>query len=247
MSLRKILGLWRSHLMYYGKPFNRKRLRQFYAQFVPEGGLCFDLGAHLGNRSDAFLSLGAEVVAVEPQPVCIRYLERNLGPRPGFTLQPQAVGQEPGTAVLHVSTLTPTISTLAGRTFREAMQADTSFPVNWDQQVEVEVVTLDQLIDTYGVPDFCKIDVEDYEFEVLQGLSHPLPCLSFEYFSYLPQRARQCVDRLEYLDAYLYQVSYGETQRMALPEWVPAEDIRQFLARLDPEDRSGDIYARRMA
>ena len=73
--IRSKLGLWRSILIYYWKPFNESRLKQFYGQFITKGDLCFDVGAHLGNRSNAWLKLGAKVVAVEPQPQCIRYLE----------------------------------------------------------------------------------------------------------------------------------------------------------------------------
>ena len=54
-NFRSRLGILRSRIMYYGKPFNRRRLRKFYSAFVPKGGLCFDIGAHLGNRIAPFL------------------------------------------------------------------------------------------------------------------------------------------------------------------------------------------------
>ncbi|MEM9984315.1 MAG: FkbM family methyltransferase [Bacteroidota bacterium] len=244
LALRQWLGLLRSRLMYYGKPFNRRRLRRFYQAFVPEGGLCFDIGAHLGNRSDAFLQLGATVVAVEPQPVCVNYLRRRFGSHPQFHLLPRAVGAQPGLATLHVSSLTPTISTLAGQHFQQAIQADTSFQVDWDQQVEVPVVTLDQMIGEFGVPDFCKIDVEDFEVEVLAGLTQALPSLSLEYFAYLSDRALLCVEKLARLGEYKYQISHGESQRLLFAQWVDQPEIEAFLQALKPSDRSGDIYAR---
>jgi len=41
---------------------------------------------------------------------------------------------------------------------------------NWSRSpVYVETITLDKLIETYGSPDFIKIDVEGYELEVLSG------------------------------------------------------------------------------
>ena len=37
------------------------------------------------------------------------------------------------------------------------------------------------MISRFGAPDFCKINVEGLELEVLRGLSRPVPALSFEY------------------------------------------------------------------
>ena len=57
-------GLLRSVLMYHGIPFRRRRLTQFYAQFIQPGDLCFDIGAHVGSRLRAWTPLGARIVAV---------------------------------------------------------------------------------------------------------------------------------------------------------------------------------------
>ena len=43
------------------------------------------------------------------------------------------------------------------------------------------VTTLDRLIAQHGVPSFIKIDVEGFEDQVLAGLTHPVPALSFEF------------------------------------------------------------------
>ena len=64
--------------MYYGKPFNRRRLKGFYSGFIGKGDLVFDIGAHLGNRSEAWLALGARVIAAEPQPICVQYLQKRF-------------------------------------------------------------------------------------------------------------------------------------------------------------------------
>ena len=52
-------GIWRSLLLYYGVPFRQRRMRRLYAQFIKPGDLCFDVGAHVGNRLRAWDSLGA--------------------------------------------------------------------------------------------------------------------------------------------------------------------------------------------
>ena len=43
---------------------------------------------------------------------------------------------------------------------------------------QVETVTLEKLVATYGIPFFIKIDVEGHEPSVLRGLNSPVPYLS---------------------------------------------------------------------
>lgn len=218
---------------------------RFYAQFIRPGDLCFDLGAHVGNRVWAWSQLGAQVIAVEPQPACLALLRRWYGRRPNVTLVNAAVGAEPGRAPLWVSAATPTVTTLS-RPWIEAVQQDASFAeVRWDDSVEVDVTTLDALIARFGVPAFCKIDVEGYELAVLRGLSQPLPALSFEYLPAARDAAAACIARLAELGEYRFNRSVGEQHRWAGP-WLDTRSMLAFVAGLAPGDGSGDIYARRV-
>lgn len=45
---------------------------------------------------------------------------------------------------------------------------------------QVSTTTLNTLISLYGRPAFCKIDVERFEKSVLNGLTRPIPLISFE-------------------------------------------------------------------
>jgi len=243
-DLRSRLGLLRSELIYIWKPFNRRRLRRFYSQFVQPGGLCFDIGAHLGSRSRAFLDISAHVVALEPQPQCAAYLQKRWGGHRQFTLIAKAVGAQPGRATLHINRMNPTISTLAPDAWRRAMAAAAALCERWDHRVEVEVTTLDRVIEEFGVPHFCKIDVEGYEEQALAGLSHPLPALSFEFISFEKARALACIRRIMCLGAYRF--NWGLRERLCLESagWVDAPRIEQMLHALGPGIVSGDIYAR---
>ena len=79
MPIRRYLGIARSLGLYYGVPFRLAGMRRLYAGLVPEGGLCFDIGAHVGNRLRCFRSMGARVVALEPQPDFARILRLLYG------------------------------------------------------------------------------------------------------------------------------------------------------------------------
>jgi FkbM family methyltransferase len=243
-DLKSRFGLLRSELIYIWKPFVRRRLLRFYRQFVHPGALSFDIGAHLGSRSRAFLDLGARVIALEPQPLCAAYLQKHLGGDRRFTLIPKAIGAQPGIATLHINRMNPTISTLAPDAWRRAMAAGAALRERWDHRVDVEVTTLDRLLEEYGLPHFCKIDVEGFEEQALAGLSHPLPALSFEFISFEKARALACIRRLMRLGAYRFNWSLRESLRLDIPSWVDAPRAEQMLRALGPQIVSGDIYAR---
>lgn len=238
------LGVWRSVLVYRGQPWRRRALERFARGLVRPGDLAFDIGAHVGNRSQALAQAGARVVAFEPQPRLAAYLERHVA-RGAIRLDRRAVGRAGGRAVLAVSARHPTVSTLSADWRRRVGTVDAFRGVEWNERVEVEVATLDQLIAEYGEPAFCKIDVEGFEAEVLAGLSRPIRLLAFEYTPATLDLAHRCLDRLGTLGRYRFNLVVGEGVRFRCPSWLPDEAFRAALDRqASRHPRSGDVYAR---
>jgi FkbM family methyltransferase len=243
VNLRRSYGIARSALVYYGQPWRERRRRAFYGQFLTRGSLGFDVGAHVGDRIRTWRHLGARVIAVEPQPACIQVLRRLYGNDPDVTLLTHALGAAPGTATLHISEATPTLSSLSREWIRE-VQKDLRFAAHtWDDRLEVQLETADQLIARYGLPAFLKVDVEGFELDVLQGLTQPVPALSFEYIAAVAERAVACVERVRKLGDYVFRTSSVETTRWTQPGWVEAEALIPWLRALPLLSRSGDVYA----
>lgn len=244
-SLKSVFGLLRS-LMIYRRPGRQRALRRFYRAFVQPGDRVFDVGAHLGDRSSAFAALGAQVVALEPQPRLFPWLERLTRRSGRVTCLPLAVGAAPGHLALASSRANPTVASLSPAWREQVRGTQAGFAdVEWDEDVSVEVTTLDDLIERFGEPVFCKIDVEGFEPQVLAGLSRPLAALSVEFVQGAPEQALACVDRLEALGTYEYQVVAGERRRFHLDDWVSAQAVRAWLQSGADGLASGDLYARR--
>ena len=242
-SIQSSLGFSLSFLIYYGLPFHHRALKKVYAPFIHPGDLCFDLGAHLGDRIRAWSQLGAQIIALEPNPASIKWLRRLYGNRPNIVLIERAVGARPGEGTLWISRLTPSISTLSHEWLKKVQQSPRFSGARWQEQIPVTVTTLDALIAQYGKPAFCKIDVEGAELDVLQGLSQAIPALSFEYIPATIEMALGCIDRLSQLGNYEYNWRVSEFPRLRSRDWLHPREMAAQLERMPSHSNSGDVYA----
>jgi FkbM family methyltransferase len=228
----------------------RRKLLRFYSQFVSEGDLCFDIGANLGNRTKVFLELGATVVAVEPQDNCMRKLLKKYGSNKSVFLVHKALGAMEGKGNLILSN-SHTVSSMSEEWIDCVKNSDMFFTsasaFQWNKNVTVPVTTLDKLIEKYGNPAICKIDVEGFEYQVIKGLSRPIKMISFE-FTPTPKLIDLTIESIKHLSTIgnvQFNYSFGESMVLALEEWVDTRKICDILLSIPNKTAfSGDIYAR---
>lgn len=222
---------------------HRRAMLHFYRGFVSPGDLCFDIGANLGNRTDVLLELGARVVAVEPQSSCVEQLRSKYGRNDRVVIISEALGSREGEADLAIAS-EHTISSMSPEWIESVRESGRFSSYDWSGSERVAVTTLDSLIQEYGRPIFCKIDVEGYEFEVLRGLSGPLPCISFEFTPEYIRAAVKSVEHLSALGSMEFNYVVGESMRLVLADWVDKEDIVRILTSLPDSTVFGDVYVR---
>ena len=219
-----------------------QKFKSFYRQFIKPGDLCFDIGANIGKRTAIFLELRARVVAVEPGEAAYALLSKSFKDTPSVTLLPLAVGKKKGVETLYISNVSE-VCTLS-QAFIEQYKGQPKYNIEWSRSQQVPVTTLDHLIETYGLPSFCKIDVEGYEAEVLQGLSQVLPAMSLEYNNKLKQSALECLEILSKFDGLTYNFSPYEKMKYSLKTWKPQTEFYEFIKKLPMEIKTGDIYVK---
>jgi FkbM family methyltransferase len=220
--------------------------RRLYAQFVKRGDLVFDIGANDGVKTDAFLRLGARVIAFEPDPRCVAALAKRFAreiTEGRLTVVPAAVGRSDGRVRLRQFSVEGGRSTVS-ELFVAAVEGQTASRCT---TVDVEMVAGASLFSRYVEPDFIKIDVEGMDADVLSTISTRPPALSFEFnlAADLLPGTKMClaeVARLGFVDANFTQAS--ET-RLALPRWVPLDRILDEILLVSRGSALwGDVFVR---
>ena len=211
--------------------------RAFYRQFIGAGDIVFDVGANFGEKARIFLAIGAKVIAVEPQLRCLAEIKVRCGTPRNLVLVEAGMGEAEGRSPFFV----------------RQCAAGSGLIETWEGQIvsttEVQVVTADALIAKHGLPVFVKIDVEGYELKVLQGLTVPVPTVSFEYHLTPPDidKSLRCVERLQRLGRIQVNVTSAEELRFRYSNWLEPDqffDIFPGDLQSDHDYRYGDIFVR---
>ena len=214
----------------------------FYSKFINSNDLCFDIGAHRGHRTNIFLKLGAKVVAVEPQKELFKYLKIKFGKN--INIENIGLGSSEQKMTMYLSE-TSSLSTFSTEWLSKAQNRFAE--VKWNKKQEMQISTLDKLIEKYGIPKFCKIDVEGFEFEVLKGLSKNISYISIEFMT--PENSeiiKNCLAHLYKLNAeIMINFSIGDTLKFALENWLNYDKAMEYLSEnLLNQPNWGDIYVK---
>jgi FkbM family methyltransferase len=229
-------------LRYRVGTMRRVRARvEFYRQFVRAGELAFDVGAHVGDRTALLRRTGARVVAVEPHPALYEKLERMFHDDERVTLVGEAVGAAPGEAELRWPEGGLALASMSTE-WVDRVRGSGRFRGEWENRVFVPVTTLDALIEQFGIPAFCKIDVEGYEELALRGLTRPISTISIEFTPEYLDSTERALQLLGELADYRFDYGLGETLALAQMRWMSRNEL---ISRLRAADLGvGDIYAR---
>jgi FkbM family methyltransferase len=207
-----------------------------YRSFLPPSKLIFDIGAYDGHKTAAFLEISEKVLCCEPDAYNFRLLQtrfrKHLGRR--VSLQQLAVSSDITQQSYYTHHDGSAFNTLNPQ-WKAILEKD---GINrWNEEIRfdrpthtVTTTTLDALIGQYGLPDFIKIDAEGSEWWILQGLSQPVPCLSFECL--LPEFKTDlelCIGKINSLDSTAtFNIIFNE--QLVLDAFVDFNALQQWLA-----------------
>jgi FkbM family methyltransferase len=227
------------------KEAQMKEIRKiFYSQIFSKNDLVFDLGANMGNRTSSFLNIGANVVAVEPNPKLAKRLKKKFKT---VTVVDKAIGAKKGKVILYLNE-SHVLSTTSKNWIKIAKQSGKfdDLPSKFNDEVEVEQITIKELISEYGIPKFIKIDTEGTEFDIINLLdNNEIGCISFEFHEFkMKEPKRKSKDIIKHLNSIGYDnfnISFGESMLFAGTDNMSYQELSNLIDVLPVS--WGDIYA----
>lgn len=216
----------------------KPRLKTFYREYVQEGKLVFDIGANDGDYSEIFMELGGTVISIDPQPVSVRSLRQKFRGNKKVKVLPYGVGKKTGKVDFYISSFNNPNSSFSKDFIKKSRYSYRK----WDTVKKVNMVTLNQLIKTYGLPDFCKVDVEGYEWEILSVLKKPIPTISFEFITEMNEKTFKIIQHLDTLGTPKYNYCLGMKYKYELSHWVKGKEMIRILETNEKNNWQGDLY-----
>jgi FkbM family methyltransferase len=217
----------------------RRKLVAFYSQFLQARDLVFDVGANIGVYSEVFQLIGARVVAVEPNPECAEQIAWTTS-RDSVTIVQAAVGNRRGSCKLYVNEIKILSSVSKGWVQGEKETKPHEIGM-WHKEIDVPMITIDDLVAQYGMPRFIKLDVEGFEIEALSGMTKQPEYLSFEFHGDRLEKDEACFEKLSPLARFDFVIN--EPFRFEIGRWVTRQEVWERI-KASNISTFGDVFAR---
>lgn len=190
-------------------------------------GLIFDIGSNTGSFAKAWRNSGEynKVICVEANPELIPVLDGLFFEDKNVVVINKLVTDTVGKLtdfhicknhVLSTASIDWMCTSRFANRFKDA------------RKIQVESITLDDLVKLYGEPNLIKIDVEGHEFEVLQGLTTKQQTICFEWVEERTARIIECCKYLMRLGYTQFAYTLREDYLHIPEKYYPFHELDFF-------------------
>ncbi len=156
----------------------------------------FDIGANEGKYTDANMKNFNKCILVEANPVLAENLREKYRTNTSIYIV-EAIASNKENEVFYISNANQ-ISTSDPEWIQKSRFSNN---YTWSPVEGIKTISVDTLIQQFGEPTLLKIDVEGYEYNVLQSLSKKVNMLCFEWAE---EKKKEILLSLEYLHTHNY-------------------------------------------
>jgi FkbM family methyltransferase len=180
--------------------------------------LIFDIGANIGKYTQTHaVNPKNTIISVEASPDTFNILKYNTAKFSNVTALEYAVCNADTPFITFYKCEANTISTLDINWLTSNKSRFGDYREKFTT-IQVKTITLDALIEKYGVPDVLKIDVEGAEEQVIRSLSKKVPIILFEWAAEWRDSLKLAIDHLTSLGFTKFHV-----QKEDLYSYYPLE------------------------
>lgn len=193
----------------------------------------FDIGANIGKWSLANLDDNVtKIIAVEASPLTFKKLKNNTEKYSKILCLNYAVCNSDEEFIDFYNCRVDTISTLN----KDWLSSDKSRFNNYNYTtIKCKTITLDKLVETYGIPDLIKIDVEGGEFNCISSLTKKVNILCFEWASELNEITLKCLEHLNNLGYNKFSIQFEDNYNYRPINYTDIDDIKNVLQKTIPK------------
>jgi len=201
----------------------------------------FDIGANVGNWTLANLNNSSKIIAVEAVPETFMKLTNNTLNNKNIICLNFAVCNSDKEYIEFYNCEANTLSTLN----KDWLVSEKSRFYNYRYNtITCKTISLDKLIEIYGVPELIKVDVEGGEFNCISSLTQKIKNICFEWASETNDITINCLDYLNSLGYNEYSIQLEDNYTYRPTFYTDIDSIKNILKKTTPKKEWGMIWAK---
>lgn len=202
----------------------------------------FDIGANIGKWSIANINQCNKIISVEASPITFKRLVDNCKNDKIILLNYAACNNNCNDITFYQAE-SDTLSTINKEWLTKENSRFYNHPY---KEITCKTITLDKLIQQYGLPELIKIDVEGGEYECISSLTQKVKSLCIEWASETNTITFKCIDYLNNLGYTEYYIQMGDDYifRPKDNDFYDINTLKTKLLKTTPKQDWGMMWCR---
>ena len=110
--------------------------------------------------------------------------------------------------------------------------------------ITCKTISIDKLIEIYGIPELIKLDVEGGEFQCISSLTQKVNNICFEWASETNDITSKCLDYLENLGYTEFSIQFEDNYTYRPQFYKDINLVKEHLNKTTPKNEWGMIWAK---